>query len=704
MGEVTIEAELHKVDGDSNGAVEDGAPASSRKGVGRLVRRSALLLICLVVAWIGGAIYLRSTAPVLETSSTVYVRALGQTQDGAAAPDGILSVQPSVMRSAPVASVAILSPGVRDLGILKGENDPVGFIESRLAVRAQADPGVFTLTFTSSDPEDANKLLDAIVASYVSYETIEQRQSMDKLEADLRSQREKTESDLAAAKQRLSDALKNQADSAPTIQTLRDLAQQRGGAAAALADARQGADDARGAYQKAAEAMGGEDKLKQSASDPANKDAAAVVNRYQGALAEVDQVQKRFDALEKQTEDIDSVDDETSNLQRQSQELISLDAELSDRLNHWDRAQETQVAISVLKPAEANRTPIWPKFWPVMGIATLVGVLLSVGVSRGADWMRVRLQNAEDAARFAGAPILGRLQPMPWELTSATLRGQCVLLKPSDPSAIVLEEARISLEKVMAPNFYKTVLVTSLATGQGKSLLATNLAISMAESGLRTVLMDTNYARPAVNEIFGIDDQVGLSDAIEGRMDVHDALHVTELEQLQVLPVGRADANWPDLLNDPELEVVLSNLMERFDRIVIDANCATMNECLCVSAFCDATVLLVDPQRNKRRNLRFAADRLRTVGARVVGIVLNDPPKVRKAQVRTPVYHVGDLRTALVGPVPANRDMPVPGSMVTANPVAPIDDDDEVADGVKQPMRPDAEVDESIDVWGLKLQ
>jgi succinoglycan biosynthesis transport protein ExoP len=319
--------------------------------------------------------------------------------------------------------------------------------------------------------------------------------------------------------------------------------------------------------------------------------------------------------------------------------------------------------------------------------------LFSWLISRALDWAHVRLQNADDAARFAQAPILGRMESMPWELTSPTLRGQCVLLKPSDPSAIALENTRVSLEKVMGPNFYKTLLVTSLEQQQGKSLLATNLAIAMAQSGLRVVLVDTNYARPAVNEIFGIEDQVGLSDAIEGRMDVFNALHVTELEQLHVLPVGRADANWPELLNEPELEGVLSRLMERCDRIVIDGNVATMNECLCVSSFCDATLVIVDPRRSKRRNLKFAADRLRMVGARVVGIVLNDVPRVRKAQARVPRHNIGDLRSALVGPVPENRDVAAPPQHVAVKPV-----------DAPPPPEQEIEPDESIDVWGLRIQ
>ena len=72
-----------------------------------------------------------------------------------------------------------------------------------------------------------------------------------------------------------------------------------------------------------------------------------------------------------------------------------------------------------------------------------------------------------------------------------------------------------------------------------------------------------------------------------------------------------------------------------------------MSECLCVSSFCDATLVIVDPRRGKRRNLKFAADRLRMVGGRVVGIVLNDVPRVRKTQARVPRHNIGDVRSAL---------------------------------------------------------
>ena len=87
------------------------------------------------------------------------------------------------------------------------------------------------------------------------------------------------------------------------------------------------------------------------------------------------------------------------------------------------------------------------------------------------------------------------------------------------------------------------------------------------------MLVDAHHSLRAINEIFGIEDRVGLSDAVAGAVKVTAALHVTGLEGLEILPVGSAEENWSELLNRAEFFEVLTDLTERFDRVIIDGGC-----------------------------------------------------------------------------------------------------------------------------------
>ncbi len=134
-----------------------------------------------------------------------------------------------------------------------------------------------------------------------------------------------------------------------------------------------------------------------------------------------------------------------------------------------------------------------------------------------------------------------------------------------------------------------------------------------------------------------------MSDAVAGAVKVTAALHVTGLEGLEILPVGSAEENWSELLNRAEFFEVLTDLTERFDRVIIDGGCARSDECRIISAYCDATLVLADARECNRHDLHAAAEGLRAVGANIKGIVLKGVGR-RAARVESRI--VGPQRAA----------------------------------------------------------
>jgi capsular exopolysaccharide synthesis family protein len=663
-----------------------------------LWHRKRVIVATAAVVIVIAAVYVLFAPQVLETSARVQVRVLDQLlPDTGVTASNALAEQPGIMRSTAVVALAIASPNVRDLPLLRGDNGTIGSVQSRLSVGPGEQPGEFELSLTSMMPGDAEKLLDSVVAAYVSLETAQRVQSSAALTSDVIEQQRKTAADLEAAKLRLNDVTERRAEIEPDPGSRRLDAQERSDASAALADAREKVDDAHGVYERAVRFFGGEARLEEAAmavapipvtssdnfdpdvlpgqilqlqrevGQPASRNsgadvkqlaelrakyAAGVRDRYQSAIDLQNQAQARFDSLEKRTQAIDALDDESSAIQNEVDRLTSINAQLTDRLGNSEMASDSRVSISVLQPAQTDGTPVWPRPLPILGVAALIGLVLGGGLALGFDGLDTRLRDAGDAGASAEAPLLGRLPAAPSDLMSLAERGQCVLLKPSDPCSLAYRALRRDLEKALPSGSDKTVLITSPTESRGTSVLASNLAISTARSGKRVALVDAHHSLCAINEIYGIEDSVGLSDAVAGTVKVAAAVHVTGLEGLEVLPVGSTEADWSELLNRPEFFEVLTELTERFDRVIIDGGCARSDECRIISAFCDATVVLADARKCSRHDLRLAAEGLRAVGANITGIVLKGVGRGAsgvESMIARPRRGVADSRSAANG-------------------------------------------------------
>jgi receptor protein-tyrosine kinase len=290
-------------------------------------------------------------------------------------------------------------------------------------------------------------------------------------------------------------------------------------------------------------------------------------------------------------------------------------------------AQAAPIAVSILQPAQTLGVAVWPLPGPVLGIAAIFGLVLGLVLALASDLLSVRPRHPLDASAAARAPLLGRVPTLPSELDSAALRGQSVLIGVAASAATAWRQLAGSLDGSFVSNFDKTILFTAAGGAHGKSLLASNLAISMAQAGHRVVLVDGHPDRPAVGPVYAADGTTGLADAIEGRVKLADALKVTGLHGLEVLPLGNPSGQWKDILNSQRFIDVLNELCDRFDRVLIDGGPSASAECRIIGAYCDLAVLVADAGSGSRRDLRDAADGIRVLGARLAGVVWNRPPR-----------------------------------------------------------------------------
>ncbi|HEX6105211.1 MAG TPA: polysaccharide biosynthesis tyrosine autokinase [Gemmatimonadales bacterium] len=175
----------------------------------------------------------------------------------------------------------------------------------------------------------------------------------------------------------------------------------------------------------------------------------------------------------------------------------------------------------------------------------------------------------------------------------------------------------------------KTLVVTSAAPGEGKTLTAANLAVTLAYDGLNVLLVDCDIRRPRVHGLFHLPRAPGLMELLMA----HDragapppAIRQTTVARLSVLPCGALPMNAANLLSSTRMRILLEDLKQQFDIIVLDTPpvLATADAGI-VGALTDGVLLVVRAGATDRNAAQRAYQQLANVGARVVGTVLNDP-------------------------------------------------------------------------------
>ncbi len=211
----------------------------------------------------------------------------------------------------------------------------------------------------------------------------------------------------------------------------------------------------------------------------------------------------------------------------------------------------------------------------------------------------------------------------PVELSS---RDKISLAMPRADVAEALRTIRAGIILSSADNPPKALMVTSVAKGDGKTTLAANLAVSLAEAGHRTLLMDVDLRQGRIASLFNLSaHSAGLVDYLTGRAGMDEAITETDVPNLEVVPSGPRPPNPAELVGSRKMEDFVRTLRDTYDYIVLDSPpVLPVADALMLTRIIDAALLVIRSNVTDRMQAREARARLIRVRARILGVVLND--------------------------------------------------------------------------------
>lgn len=300
-------------------------------------------------------------------------------------------------------------------------------------------------------------------------------------------------------------------------------------------------------------------------------------------------------------------------------------SELNDRMNrNFDSSN-----VRPLDPALVPGTPVSPNLRFNVAAAAALSMLLGLGLVMLLVFMDRTIKTTADAQQATGAPVLGII-PMLDERELAnngeSARDLYVHQQPTSRVAECCRSIRTNIMFSAADRQIKTIVVSSANPREGKTTSVIYLGTTMAQSGQRVLLIDTDMRRPRLHVSMGVPRQTGLSNLIVGDKDYDDVIRTTDIPNLFVLPCGPLPPNPAELLMTKRFEVVLEELTKRFDRIILDSpplQVVTDAVVLSKQKQIDGVILVVHADKTEREDIKRSAKQVRDVGGTIFGVIVN---------------------------------------------------------------------------------
>lgn len=296
------------------------------------------------------------------------------------------------------------------------------------------------------------------------------------------------------------------------------------------------------------------------------------------------------------------------------------------------RAQSAPNVIQV-EPARIPRTPISPRPMQDAALYGAVGLLGMAGIAFLVEYLDDTLKTPEDVKNKLGLPVIGFVSELKGidKSKKGSQTGIYVANQPRSPVSESFRSLRTSLEFYSVDRPIRSIIVTSAGPQEGKTTIACNLAVILAQSSKRVVLLDADMRRPNVHTQLNIPNRLGLSNLMRNRMPIEEVIQVSgSIANLSVITSGSLPPNPAELLSSERMTHIIQQLKEMFDMLIIDTPPAIVSDPQILSTKSDAVLFVIRPGKTRSVAMQTPLEEFHRVGANVIGVVMNRIPRNRE--------------------------------------------------------------------------
>ncbi len=308
---------------------------------------------------------------------------------------------------------------------------------------------------------------------------------------------------------------------------------------------------------------------------------------------------------------------------REAQKIANVTvAQFADYIQNLEQVTGADNTVLVKKTDEATFNPsqVSPTVLLNLVVAALIGLLLGIGLAVTRELLDRTIRTADHVGELTESPVLAsigfdndiRSAPLLTDLGGFAARTEAFRL------------LRTNLQFIDLDHQPRCLVISSAVPGEGKTMTSTNLAVALAQTGRNTLIIDADLRRPRVATTLGLDPAIGLTTALVGKTEIHDAIQVHEASGLHVLASGAKPPNPTEILQSKITHDLIRRLRSSYDMVIIDAPpLLPVADASVLAKLADGVIIVVRHAKTTKDQVNEAINRLNQVGARLYGVVVN---------------------------------------------------------------------------------
>jgi tyrosine-protein kinase Etk/Wzc len=383
---------------------------------------------------------------------------------------------------------------------------------------------------------------------------------------------------------------------------------------------------------------------------------AALLQKYTEKHPQVLRLREQISDLERQLSGFSGEDLRYARLAREVEVNKKLYAMLKEKLEEARITEAEKVGdASIVDPAILSDEPVGQQKVVGTFIGAIMGIVLGMGLAFLSEAMDTSIGTIEEVEKFVKLPVLGVIPSVESRKSAfGRLRAKLFHKRKTDaeeayirlivqrmPKSPIAESYRHLRTSLKLSSTVKTILITSAGPREGKGTVLTNLGLTTAQRGLKTLLVSSDLRRPTLAKTFGVKQEPGFNEVISGavklenalrtvtdmmlgEMHLDDILRMPGIENISILPSGHIPPNPAEVLESRELSHIMEELKSKFEVILLDSPPVLLvTDPMLIASKVDSVVICHETGRTARAALLRTKTQLESSGARIAGVVLN---------------------------------------------------------------------------------
>ncbi len=280
--------------------------------------------------------------------------------------------------------------------------------------------------------------------------------------------------------------------------------------------------------------------------------------------------------------------------------------------------------IRVIDPASVPVRPVKPRIVTTLLLGAFGGLAIAIGLALFVNYLDDSIKTQDDVETYLHLPFLGYVPNI--KSNSVVERDLQSHLHPQSNASESFRTIRAAIALGSKAEKMRVLTVTSTIPSEGKSLVASNIAVVTAQTGLKTLLIDSDMRRPSVHKAFQLHSPLGLAAYLmEKAQNVDELIHSTDVPNLDVICCGATPSQPSELLGSRRMMHLMQEVGKRYDRIIMDCPpVSAVSDPLVLSAMADGVVYVTKFNKIRREHARKSVQRIADAGIHICGVILND--------------------------------------------------------------------------------